>query len=87
MRSVSLMYFSPDPDNVPTLSCKICASSRAGSGEPQAEDLESECYIALWKELASGKPAFLSEQSPHIRTLFRPWQPGDGYDEANPQGG
>ncbi len=23
-----------------------------------------------------------SEQSPHIRTLFRPWQPGDGYDEA-----
>ena len=22
-----------------------------------------------------------SEQSPHIRTLFRPWQPGDGYDE------
>lgn len=23
-----------------------------------------------------------SEQSPHIRTLFRPWQPGYGYDEA-----
>jgi hypothetical protein len=23
-----------------------------------------------------------SEQSPHIRTLFRPWRPGDGYDEA-----
>lgn len=23
-----------------------------------------------------------SKQSPHIRTLFRPWQPGDGYDEA-----
>ncbi len=23
-----------------------------------------------------------SEQSPHIRTLFRPWQPGDGCDEA-----
>ncbi len=23
-----------------------------------------------------------SEQSPHIRTLFRPWQPSDGYDEA-----
>ncbi len=23
-----------------------------------------------------------SEQSPHIHTLFRPWQPGDGYDEA-----
>ncbi len=22
-----------------------------------------------------------SEQSQHIRTLFRPWQPGDGYDE------
>jgi hypothetical protein len=22
-----------------------------------------------------------SEQSPHIRTLYRPWQPGDGYDE------
>ena len=26
-----------------------------------------------------------SEQSPHIRTLFRPWQPGDGYDEATLQ--
>ena len=26
-----------------------------------------------------------SEQSPHIRTLFRPWQPGDGYDEATIQ--
>jgi hypothetical protein len=23
-----------------------------------------------------------SAQSPHIRSLFRPWQPGDGYDEA-----
>jgi hypothetical protein len=23
-----------------------------------------------------------SEQSSHIRTLFHPWQPGDGYDEA-----
>lgn len=23
-----------------------------------------------------------SEQSPHIRSLFHPWQPGDGYDEA-----
>ena len=23
-----------------------------------------------------------SEQSPHIRSLYRPWQPGDGYDEA-----
>ncbi len=23
-----------------------------------------------------------SAQSPHIRTLFHPWQPGDGYDEA-----
>lgn len=23
-----------------------------------------------------------STQSPHIRTLFHPWQPGDGYDEA-----
>lgn len=23
-----------------------------------------------------------SEQSPHIRSLFRLWQPGDGYDEA-----
>lgn len=22
-----------------------------------------------------------SEQSPHIRTLYRPWQPGDGYEE------
>jgi hypothetical protein len=26
-----------------------------------------------------------SEQSPHIRSLFRPWQPGDGYDEATIQ--
>src|SRR5215469_1109331 len=26
-----------------------------------------------------------SEQSPHIRSLFRPWQPGDGYDEATLQ--
>jgi hypothetical protein len=26
-----------------------------------------------------------SEQSPHIRTLFRPWQPGDGCDEATLQ--
>jgi hypothetical protein len=26
-----------------------------------------------------------SEQSSHIRTLFRPWQPGDGYDEATLQ--
>jgi hypothetical protein len=26
-----------------------------------------------------------SEQSPHIRTLLRPWQPGDGYDEATLQ--
>lgn len=26
-----------------------------------------------------------SRQSPHIRTLFRPWQPGDGYDEATLQ--
>ena len=26
-----------------------------------------------------------SEQSPHIRMLFRPWQPGDGYDEATVQ--
>jgi hypothetical protein len=26
-----------------------------------------------------------SEQSPHIRTLFHPWQPGDGYDEATLQ--
>ena len=23
-----------------------------------------------------------SEQSSHIRTLYRPWQPGDGYEEA-----
>lgn len=23
-----------------------------------------------------------SEQSAHIRTLYRPWQPGDGYEEA-----
>jgi hypothetical protein len=23
-----------------------------------------------------------SAQSPHICTLFRPWQPGDGYDKA-----
>jgi hypothetical protein len=23
-----------------------------------------------------------SEQSPHIRSLYHPWQPGDGYDEA-----
>ncbi len=22
-----------------------------------------------------------SEQSPHIRTLYRPWQQGDGYEE------
>jgi hypothetical protein len=26
-----------------------------------------------------------SEQSPHIRTLYLPWQPGDGYDEATIQ--
>ncbi len=26
-----------------------------------------------------------SAQSPHIRTLFRPWQPGDGYEEATIQ--
>lgn len=26
-----------------------------------------------------------SAQSLHIRTLFRPWQPGDGYDEATIQ--
>lgn len=26
-----------------------------------------------------------SEQSSHIRTLYRPWQPGDGYDEATLQ--
>lgn len=26
-----------------------------------------------------------SEQSPHIRSLYRPWQPGDGYDEASLQ--
>jgi hypothetical protein len=26
-----------------------------------------------------------SEQSPHIRTLFRPWQPGDGDEEATIQ--
>jgi hypothetical protein len=26
-----------------------------------------------------------SAQSPHIHTLFRPWQPGDGYDEATLQ--
>ncbi len=26
-----------------------------------------------------------SEQSPHIRTLFHPWQPGDGYNEATLQ--
>jgi hypothetical protein len=26
-----------------------------------------------------------SDQSPHIRTLFRPWQPGDGYEEASIQ--
>src|ERR1051326_7742998 len=26
-----------------------------------------------------------SAQSPHIRTLFRPWQLGDGYDEATIQ--
>ncbi len=26
-----------------------------------------------------------SEQSPHIRTLYRPWKPGDGYDEATLQ--
>src|SRR5581483_10929314 len=26
-----------------------------------------------------------SEQSPHIRTLFCPWQPGDGYDEMTVQ--
>jgi cell wall assembly regulator SMI1 len=26
-----------------------------------------------------------SAQSPHIRPLFRPWQPGDGYDEATIQ--
>src|ERR1051326_6623545 len=24
-----------------------------------------------------------SAQSPHIRTLFRPWRPGDGHDEAD----
>lgn len=26
-----------------------------------------------------------SAQSPHIRTLYHPWQPGDGYDEATIQ--
>ncbi len=26
-----------------------------------------------------------SEQSPHIRSLYRPWQPDDGYDEATLQ--
>jgi cell wall assembly regulator SMI1 len=26
-----------------------------------------------------------SAQSPHIRSLFHPWQPGDGYDEATIQ--
>jgi hypothetical protein len=26
-----------------------------------------------------------SAQSPHIRTLFHPWPPGDGYDEATIQ--
>lgn len=26
-----------------------------------------------------------SEQSWHIRTLYRPWQSGDGYDEASIQ--
>ena len=26
-----------------------------------------------------------SEQSPHIRSLYRPWQPGDGYEEAEIQ--
>ena len=26
-----------------------------------------------------------SEQSPQIRTLYHPWQPGDGYDEATLQ--
>jgi hypothetical protein len=26
-----------------------------------------------------------SEQSPHIRSLFHPWQPGDGYDEETIQ--
>ena len=24
-----------------------------------------------------------SAQSPHIRSLFHPWQPGDGYEEAD----
>jgi len=25
---------------------------------------------------------FCEEKDAHIRTLFHPWQPGDGYDEA-----
>lgn len=44
---------------------KFVGLSRAGSGSSLVEDLESECYIALWKELASGKPTFLLEHFQH----------------------
>jgi len=44
---------------------KFVSQSRAGRGSPLAQDVESECYLALWKELASGKPTFLLENFQH----------------------
>lgn len=45
------------------------------AAEGVTQDAEKEALMELdW-----------SEQSPHIRSLYRPWQPGDGYDEATIQ--
>lgn len=43
----------------------LVGKSRAGPGSKLAEDVESECYEGLWKELASGKPSFLLENFQH----------------------
>lgn len=44
---------------------KLVGKSRAGPGSKLAEDVESESYEALWRELASGKPTFLLENFRH----------------------
>lgn len=44
---------------------RFVGHSPAGRRSPLTEDLESECYLALWKELASGKHTFLLENFRH----------------------
>lgn len=44
---------------------RFAGQSSEGQGLKLAEDIEQECYVALWQELASGKRTFLFENTQH----------------------